>query len=75
MAMTITKKINDNNNSNKFFIIYVPNQLQQGQLQTQHRVNAGNYIKDKHSMKAIAHNKTIITINFNRSRAQWPIFT
>jgi hypothetical protein len=29
----------------------VPSQQLQGQLQTQHSVDTGNYIKDKHNMK------------------------
>jgi hypothetical protein len=32
----------------QFFIIYVPIQQLQGQLQTQHSVDTGKYIKDKH---------------------------
>jgi hypothetical protein len=36
------------------FIIYVPSQQLQGQLQTQHSVDTGNYIKDKHNMKTTA---------------------
>jgi hypothetical protein len=35
---------NNNNNSIKFYIIYLPSQQLQGQLQTQHRVDTGNYI-------------------------------
>jgi hypothetical protein len=37
------------NNSIQFFIIYVPSQQLQGQLQTQHSVDANNYIMDKHN--------------------------
>jgi hypothetical protein len=33
------------------FIIYVPCQQLQSQFQTQHSVDTGNYIKDKHSTK------------------------
>jgi hypothetical protein len=36
----------------QFFIIYVPSQQLQGQLQTHHRVNTGNYIMDKHNIKS-----------------------
>jgi hypothetical protein len=43
--------INDNNNSVTFLIIYLPSQQPQGQLQTQHSVDTGNYIKDKHNIK------------------------
>jgi hypothetical protein len=46
-----TNNNNNNNNSNQFFIIYVPNQQLQGQLQTQHSVDTGNYIIDKHDIK------------------------
>jgi hypothetical protein len=35
----------------KFVIIHVLNQELQGQLQTQYRVDTGNYIKDKHNIK------------------------
>jgi hypothetical protein len=42
------------NNSIQFFIIYVPNQQLQIQLQTQHSVDTGNHIKDKHNIKARA---------------------
>jgi hypothetical protein len=35
----------------QFFIIYVPSQQLQGQLQTQHSVDTGNYIMDKHNIK------------------------
>jgi hypothetical protein len=34
------------NNSIQFFIIYVPSQQLQGQLQTQHSVDKGNHIMD-----------------------------
>jgi hypothetical protein len=34
-----------------FFIIYVPSQQLHGQLQTQHSVDTGNYIMDKHNIK------------------------
>jgi hypothetical protein len=33
----------------QFFIIYVLSQQLQGQLQTQHSVDTGNYIMDKHT--------------------------
>jgi hypothetical protein len=35
------------NNSIQFFIIYVPSQQPNGQLQTQHNLNAGIYIIEK----------------------------
>jgi hypothetical protein len=43
----------DNNNSNnsvKIFVIYVRSQGPQGQLQTQHSVDTGNYIADRHNI-------------------------
>jgi hypothetical protein len=43
---------NNNNNSIQFFIIYVPSQQLQGQLQTQHSVDTGNYIMDRHNIKS-----------------------
>jgi hypothetical protein len=42
----------DDNNSIKFFIIYVPSQQLQGQLETQNSVDVGNYIMDKHNIKS-----------------------
>jgi hypothetical protein len=36
----------------QFFIIYVPSQQIQGQLQTQHSVDTNNYIMDKHNIKS-----------------------
>jgi hypothetical protein len=41
----------NNNNSIQFFIIYVPSQQLQGQLQTQHSVDTVNYIIDTHNIK------------------------
>jgi hypothetical protein len=38
--------------STKFFIIYVPSQQLQGQLQTLHSVDRSNYIMDKHNIKS-----------------------
>jgi hypothetical protein len=39
-------------NSIQFFIIYVPSQQLQGQLQTQHRVDTGNYIMEQYNIKS-----------------------
>jgi hypothetical protein len=36
----------------QFFIIYVPSQQLQGQLQTQHSVDTSIYIMDKHNIKS-----------------------
>jgi hypothetical protein len=36
----------------QFFIIYVPSQQLQGQLQTQYSVDTGNCIVDKHNIKS-----------------------
>jgi hypothetical protein len=41
-----------NNNSVQFFIIYVPSQQLQGQLQTQHSADKSNYIMGKHNIKS-----------------------
>jgi hypothetical protein len=46
------QETNDNNNSIQFFIIYVPSQQPQGQLQAQHSVDTDNYIMDKHNIKS-----------------------
>jgi hypothetical protein len=43
-----------NNNSVQLFIIRVPSQQLQGQLQTQHSVDTGNCIKGKHNTKTTA---------------------
>jgi hypothetical protein len=50
--VTKTKKQNERNlcnfnNSIQFFVIYVPSQQLQGQLQTQHSADTSNYIMDK----------------------------
>jgi hypothetical protein len=47
---------NNNNNSIQFFIIFVPSQQPQGQLQAQHSVNTDNYIMDKHNIKSRTNN-------------------
>jgi hypothetical protein len=39
-------------NSIQFFIIYVPSQQPQGQLQTQHSTDIHNYIMDAHNIKS-----------------------
>jgi hypothetical protein len=44
--------ITDNNNSIQFFIIYVPSQLLQGQLQTQRSVDKSNYIVEQYNVKS-----------------------
>jgi uncharacterized membrane protein YqiK len=36
----------------QFFIIYVPSQQPQGQLQTQHNVEKNNYFMNKHNIKS-----------------------
>jgi hypothetical protein len=41
-----------NYNSIKLFIIYVPIQQLQGQLQTQESVDTSNYIMDKYNIKS-----------------------
>jgi hypothetical protein len=38
----------------KFFIINMPSQRLQGQLQTQHSVDTGNYIKGKQRIRTTA---------------------
>jgi hypothetical protein len=40
------------NNSIQFFIIYMPSQQLQGQLQTQHNIGTDNQIVDKHNIKS-----------------------
>jgi hypothetical protein len=40
-----------NNNSIQFFIIYVPSQQLQGQLETQHSVDKSSYIREKLNIK------------------------
>jgi hypothetical protein len=41
-----------NNSSIQFFIIYVPSQQPQGQLQIQHNVDKSNYIMDNDNIKS-----------------------
>jgi hypothetical protein len=43
---------NKYNNSVQFFIIYVLSQQLQGQLQTQHCVDTGNYIVEQYNIKS-----------------------
>jgi hypothetical protein len=43
---------NNNNNAIQFFIIYVPSEQLQGQLQTHHSADTSNYIMDKHNIKS-----------------------
>jgi hypothetical protein len=47
-----TEDSNSNNNSIQFFIIYVPSQQPQGQLQAQHSVVTSSYIRDKQNIKS-----------------------
>jgi hypothetical protein len=61
------KENNNNNNliqfnSIQFFIVYVPNQQPNGQLQTQHSLDAGIYIIDKHKLQASTGGRKIIII-------------
>jgi hypothetical protein len=42
--------VNNNNNSIRFFIIYVPSQQLQGQLRTQRSVDTDNYNMGNHNM-------------------------
>jgi hypothetical protein len=41
-----------NNNSLKFFIIYMPSQHIYGQLQTQHSVDIGHYVMEQYNIEA-----------------------
>jgi hypothetical protein len=43
---------NNNNYSIQFIVIYVPSQQVQGQLQTQHNVDTGNFIMEKYNVKS-----------------------
>jgi hypothetical protein len=53
VRMEVSRKLTkcNNNNSIQFFIIYLPSQKLQGQLQTQHSVDTDNYIMDTHNLK------------------------
>jgi hypothetical protein len=55
-------KINNNNNNNsvEFFIIYMPSQQLQGQLQTQHSADTSNYIMDKQYIKSKANYRQVL---------------
>jgi hypothetical protein len=44
--------LKSDNNSVQFFIIYVPSQQPQGQLQAQHSVEKNNYFMNKHHIKS-----------------------
>jgi hypothetical protein len=52
IMILIVLRIIVNNNSIQFFIIYVPSQQPQGQLQTQHSTDIHNYIMDTYNIKA-----------------------
>jgi hypothetical protein len=55
----------------RFFIIYVPSQQLQGQLQTQHSVGTGNYIMDKHNIKLKTnHTKLLAEEHINEESKQ-----
>jgi hypothetical protein len=41
----------------QFFVIYVPSQQLQGQLQTQQSVDASNYIMGEHNLKSKANER------------------
>jgi hypothetical protein len=58
-GMIKQKKINSNN-SVQFFIIYVPSQQPQGQLQTQRSVDTGNYIMDRQQLQASTGGKSTL---------------
>jgi hypothetical protein len=47
-------------NSVQLFIIYVPSQQPQDQLQIQHSVDTGNYIMDKHNIKSKSNYKQVL---------------
>jgi cell division protein FtsL len=46
----------------QFFIIYVPSQQLQGQLQTQHSVDTGNYIIDDNNNNNNKNNKNVLLV-------------
>jgi hypothetical protein len=65
-----------------FFIIYVPSQQPKGQLQTQHRIETGNYIIDKRNIKtktnyrpALVEEKEIIIIIFINSVKMFSLYS
>jgi hypothetical protein len=70
---------NNNNNSIQFFIIYVPSQQPQGQLQTEHRVDTSNYIMDKIIIIIIIiiiqFNSCLFTCKLNSTEANYKVRT
>jgi hypothetical protein len=52
LSLQAYKILYNNNNSIQFFIIYVPSQQLQGQLQTQHSVGTNNNIMSKLNIKS-----------------------
>jgi hypothetical protein len=48
-------------------IIYVPSQQLQGQLQTQHSEDTGNYIMDKHNIKSKTNYRQALEEKHNNS--------
>jgi hypothetical protein len=51
----------------------VPSKRLQGQLQTQHSVDIGNYIKDKHNIKSKKNNNGDNNHNYNNNSNNNPI--
>jgi hypothetical protein len=60
----------DNTNSVQFFIIYVPSQQPQGQLQTELRVHTSNYIMNKHYIKSETNYKQALEENTIMQRSK-----
>jgi hypothetical protein len=60
IAILKTQIYNNSNSNNsiqfnpilQFFIIYVPSQQPQGQLQAQHSVDKNNYLMNRHNIKS-----------------------
>jgi hypothetical protein len=61
----------DDNNSIQFFIIYVPSQQLQGQLQSRHSVDTSNYIMDRHNIKSKTDYRQALEENTLMQRSHW----
>jgi hypothetical protein len=59
-----------NNNSFLLFIMYVPSQQVQGQLQTRHSADIGNYIMDRHNIKSRINYKKVLEKKHKKDRSK-----
>jgi hypothetical protein len=61
---------NNNNNNNNNSVIHVPSQQLQGQIQTQHSVDIGNYIMGKHNISSKVNYRKLLEQENNNAENQ-----